>query len=182
MYQNYQVALNNALSQNQLFNEDFSFDSTLKNNYSEFSFVSPPPTLHKNEHDNDEDNKKNKCDDKNEMNIKKKKKPNASSLLSLDTFEKVINNLNNNDSGEGGTSGKVSAGKRLFEKQQQSARDTVDFDKEFTALIMEKQQVSQCFSKRNSMKRSSKRPAKLTTATTIAVNLNKNKSKFFFII
>lgn len=113
-----------------------SFESTTK--YSEFTFDSPS----------------NKAE-------KPKIKPKPANL-SLDTFEQVINDLNDPKPT------KVSLGKKLFEKQQRSSEDnerlvntsnnddTLNFDKEFSASMLSSTAKQQNFTKRNSIRRSSK--------------------------
>jgi len=120
---------------------DFSFETTLKNNYSEFSFVSPSKP--------------------NNSNNKPKVQPKPS--LSLDTFENVINDLNEPISQPLAEGTKISAGKRLFLEKKKSSDDSQDLDSK----------PSQAFNKRNSMKRgSSKRFA----------NHVSYKSKYKFIL
>lgn len=115
-----------------------SFESTTK--YSEFTFDSPG----------------NKSE-------KPKIKPKPANL-SLDTFEQVINDLNDPKPT------KVSLGKKLFEKQQRSSEDnerlvntsssnnddTLNFDKEFSASMLSSTTKQQNFTKRNSIRKSNK--------------------------
>jgi hypothetical protein len=134
-----QPALPLAKADSQL---EFSFETTTKNNYNEFSFVSPPML----------GLTATSC----------KPKVQAKPSLSLETFENVINDLNEPVS-TAATPGKISVGKRLFLEKQRSSQDTLDSDSK----------PGLAFTKRNSMKRgSSKRYVKPASNKSIITSIN----------